>query len=779
MSVIQICENSVWCWIDLVILQEQKRSEIIQVLQSRIFVSNKTVLSETFRLVDVAYSIAPMFCQKLCSTWRLNVRVCWLSTVDQACQMWPNQPCLNIIGTSVSVFWNSWNLRANIDDHPCTVLPLALMPIYLSLRTHNTCRRIFQRVLPCRNSTWLIGWEGFLFFVSSVTSVVGIDRNRSALAWPAWWSTSASFWVQPKHTWFSKATFFAELSQWSRCFSLSEMTLPCWYVSKIWVRSTSSFLSHRKPASGWPYRFRSRRSTGSSVASHCFGFRLGGRLILHLWAFVHWQSSGGYWQMHMRAGWHCIHGCVAHVNVRWSVRFSSLCRLRCAVAQISSHVCRFVFRQRVRISCPDSSWSGRRIDKHPRDESPLTSVRGTGYLLRLLSRRTLSLDVGGMAMRTSFKPRAAIHELARPFRPVMQGCDIINSHLLGGLERPAGFQSVGVWKSCPWASSRFLSSPVLAAKAHLSVLKDWTLGFAKINWLTLRTMARCENAILALWDTPVLPQCSGSEMVETEESNSSSGFTPGHPQIPAHHTESIAGIEQVEGTRGCKVIRKTLSLINCLRYQVHQRYQGASPPREHAQYGLRGDRTGDAEPWAWGRRWERLFWHVSSNKIDVLLCVMGVHSPGNGTEVFFPVAADAEVDSWQARPVHAREPFAHNQRVSYARNQRSVPVQDSVVSIPVDPDLAVGQGDRIGQEEELVDRRLTVAFVNWFASMCTSVMSQTVEPPLFLGLGPHPSGPHPPGPPPFESTQYTQKKPEQLISRNPNNYRKTKIFTCN
>ena len=39
-------------------------------------------------------------------------------------------------------------------------------------------------------------------------------------------------------------------------------------------------------------------------------------------------------------------------------------------------------------------------------------------------------------------------------------------------------------------------------------------------------------------------------MVESVESSSSSGFTPGHPEIPACRVESISGIEHVEGFRG-------------------------------------------------------------------------------------------------------------------------------------------------------------------------------------------------------------------------------------
>ena len=47
----------------------------------------------------------------------------------------------------------------------------------------------------------------------------------------------------------------------------------------------------------------------------------------------------------------------------------------------------------------------------------------------------------------------------------------------------------------------------------------------------------------------------------------------------------------------------------------------------------------------------------------------GVHTPSTGTQVLSPLTADAEMVFWQERPVRAREPFFHSQRVSGARDQ--------------------------------------------------------------------------------------------------------------
>ena len=110
-------------------------------------------------------------------------------------------------------------------------------------------------------------------------------------------------------------------------------------------------------------------------------------------------------------------GCVVHVNVQWSARFLSLCRLKCFVAQISSHACRAVFQQQVFVALT-SFWSVRRIDRQPSGESSLTSVPGARYLLRFLS--LVSLDAGGSVMRGQ-DGNAYVFRTARSFRPFMGG----------------------------------------------------------------------------------------------------------------------------------------------------------------------------------------------------------------------------------------------------------------------------------------------------------------------------------------------------------------------
>ena len=61
-------------------------------------------------------------------------------------------------------------------------------------------------------------------------------------------------------------------------------------------RIFSNCLSHNSPAKGWPYRFRSRGTTGSSILDHDFGHLCRGRRIQmsghsDLGIFNYWRAS--------------------------------------------------------------------------------------------------------------------------------------------------------------------------------------------------------------------------------------------------------------------------------------------------------------------------------------------------------------------------------------------------------------------------------------------------------------------------------------------------------
>ena len=105
-------------------------------------------------------------------------------------------------------------------------------------------------------------------------------------------------------------------------------------------RTFSNCLSHQSPARGWPYKFLSRRTTGSSILDHdfghlCFGWRIqkcghSDWIFLRTWCTFHFDLSlNGYciccltwttWKP-----WYNVHDfCGCHLG-RWWFMFSEYC----------------------------------------------------------------------------------------------------------------------------------------------------------------------------------------------------------------------------------------------------------------------------------------------------------------------------------------------------------------------------------------------------------------------------------------------------------------------
>ena len=103
-------------------------------------------------------------------------------------------------------------------------------------------------VLPNRLLCWVVSTSdpGFVFPANFLASTY-TDKNN------------------PSPRWTKRQSQFGIFSQ------------PCF--NKIF----SNCLSHNSPAKGWPYRFRSRGTTGSSILDHDFG---------HLWRGGRIQMSG-------------------------------------------------------------------------------------------------------------------------------------------------------------------------------------------------------------------------------------------------------------------------------------------------------------------------------------------------------------------------------------------------------------------------------------------------------------------------------------------------------
>ena len=80
---------------------------------------------------------------------------------------------------------------------------------------------------------------------------------------------------------------------------------------------------------------------------------------------------------------------------------------------------------------------------------------------------------------------------------------------------------------------RFLLQELIIQSSKL-----YSLVF-KADWPVLRTMARCENAILPLWNIPAFPPQDGVDIVESEEPSSSLDYAPIYPEIPVCRMESM------------------------------------------------------------------------------------------------------------------------------------------------------------------------------------------------------------------------------------------------
>ena len=64
----------------------------------------------------------------------------------------------------------------------------------------------------------------------------------------------------------------------------------------------SNCLSHNSPGRGWPYRFRSRKTTGSSILDDDFGHLCFGRRIQLIWTFWLWNVYKRWCILHFDLG---------------------------------------------------------------------------------------------------------------------------------------------------------------------------------------------------------------------------------------------------------------------------------------------------------------------------------------------------------------------------------------------------------------------------------------------------------------------------------------------
>ena len=205
----------------------------------------------------------------------------------QECQVYQFVPRTSIPRQSVSipltVLQQIRALPARMGDHPgkglglCTVAPLSCSPI------HSVAQRIFEHVLPCRGTAHPSLREVCLTLVIfSIAAAEIRDSNISLYFFPTLSFRLHARWAHPKFSgsrnkvgW-SRSTFFHQFLPRGSYVLLSsshsdvihvyrtilvfgeQRDIPISVLFSIQVpnRTSSTCLSHKRPASGCPYRFR-------------------------------------------------------------------------------------------------------------------------------------------------------------------------------------------------------------------------------------------------------------------------------------------------------------------------------------------------------------------------------------------------------------------------------------------------------------------------------------------------------------------------------------------
>ena len=144
-------------------------------------------------------------------------------------------------------------------------------------------------LLPPRKfaiQTWLCNCPQYLCLFHIVFECIrSFHDQRKMLVLPNqllyWVLTSDQDFVFPAN--FMSSTYTDKNNPFSRC--TNQHTQLENFFQPYFDRNLSNCLSHNSPAKGWPYRFRSRGTTGSSILDHDFGHLCRGRRIQNVLTF--------------------------------------------------------------------------------------------------------------------------------------------------------------------------------------------------------------------------------------------------------------------------------------------------------------------------------------------------------------------------------------------------------------------------------------------------------------------------------------------------------------
>ena len=355
-----------WCWCRVFKVSCKNQSlETIQVCFLVLCFPHNNVAS--VHLYDECKrSNEIIVCDKLWSILWSIVQVCSQTTKYQVSQYEPNT---DISEHFVSKLWTILQvthfLLLNIESHLCMALRLCVIVESFYSQVRNIFPHISLRNVPC-HETKILCVHQVLLKLSSVI-FLWLQQKFWIRTWLCslplfhYWSYTLSECIpntrgQEMMLVLPDQRLPWELSKSVLCFLLC---LPLWYRPHTLIgivlllgwqidifkqfsqpcsnRTFSNCLSHNSPAKGWPYRIRSRGTTGSSILDHdfdhlCFGRRIqiSGQcdfgIFKKRWCIFHFDLGVSRYCV-------CCLSCASWYNIH---DFCG-CHLRCWMSLFSEH----------------------------------------------------------------------------------------------------------------------------------------------------------------------------------------------------------------------------------------------------------------------------------------------------------------------------------------------------------------------------------------------------------------------------------------------------------
>ena len=226
---------------------------------------------------DCAKSNLQTVCHKLLSiSWPVEQ----VRSLTIECQVYQFVPCTRITRQSESILPTilqliqvplSWN-----DDHPSKDLRLCVVAPLSVLQIHSTAQRIFEHALPCRRT------QSSLREAFSTLVIFQLLQQKFVIR--TFMLSASQVHVIKKWRWLVKINVFHQVLPHgshimllsSHVYVIPDKKNPCFpwtnrhsqfgpFSNPSYSRTSSNCLSQRRPASGWPYNFRWRGTTGSSM----------------------------------------------------------------------------------------------------------------------------------------------------------------------------------------------------------------------------------------------------------------------------------------------------------------------------------------------------------------------------------------------------------------------------------------------------------------------------------------------------------------------------------